>query len=338
MKILVTGGAGFIGSTYVRHLLGAGTALGLATDRPDADGPVEVVVLDAFTYAGVRANLDAVREDPRLRVVEGDICDPVAVDAAMSGVDAVVHFAAESHVDRSITGGGDFVRTNVLGTQTLLEAAVRLRVGRFVHVSTDEVYGSIPEGSWPETHALEPNSPYAASKAGSDLVARAYGVTHGLDVCITRCSNNYGPHQFPEKVVPLFVSNLLDGGTVPLYGDGANVRDWLHVDDHCRGVHLVLTRGRPGEIYNIGGGTELSNRELTERLLAACGAGWSRVRHVPDRLGHDRRYSVDWTKIREELGYAPQVPFEAGLAATVEWYRSNRDWWEPLKRRDAVVS
>jgi dTDP-glucose 4,6-dehydratase len=337
VRILVTGGAGFIGSTYVRHLLGATPAFGLPDTLHDPGAPVEVVVLDAFTYAGVRANLDAVREDPRLRVVEGDICDPAAVDAAMAGADAVVHFAAESHVDRSIAGGGDFVRTNVLGTQTLLEAAVRLRVGRFVHVSTDEVYGSIAEGSWPETHLLEPNSPYAASKAGSDLVARAYGVTHGLDVRITRCSNNYGPHQFPEKVIPLFVSNLLDGGTVPLYGDGANVRDWLHVDDHCRGVHLVLTRGRAGEVYNIGGGTELSNRELTERLLAACGADWSRVRHVPDRLGHDRRYSVDWTKIREELGYAPQVPFETGLAATVEWYRDNRDWWEPLKRHAAVV-
>jgi dTDP-glucose 4,6-dehydratase len=207
-----------------------------------------------------------------------------------------------------------------------------------VHVSTDEVYGSIPTGSWPETHLLEPNSPYAASKAGSDLVARAYGVTHGLDVRITRCSNNYGPHQFPEKVIPLFVTNLLDGATVPLYGDGGNVRDWLHVDDHCRGVQLVLERGRAGEIYNIGGGTELSNRELTERLLAACEADWSRVRHVPDRLGHDRRYSVDWTKIGRELGYAPQVPFDAGLAGTVEWYRRNRAWWEPLKARAAGVA
>jgi len=331
VKILVTGGAGFIGSTYVRHLLRGEPPFAPA----DGDGPVEVVVLDAFTYAGVRANLEACRDDPRLRVVEGDICDPAAVAAAMTGAGAVVHFAAESHVDRSIAGGGDFVRTNVLGTQTLLEAAVRLGVGRFVHVSTDEVYGSIATGSWPETHLLEPNSPYAASKAGSDLVARAYAVTHGLDVRITRCSNNYGPHQFPEKVVPLFVTNLLDDATVPLYGDGGNVRDWLHVDDHCRGVQLVLERGRAGEIYNIGGGTELSNRELTERLLAACGADWSRVRHVPDRLGHDRRYSVDWSKIGRELGYAPQVPFDAGLAGTVDWYRRNRAWWEPLKARAA---
>jgi dTDP-glucose 4,6-dehydratase len=334
VKILVTGGAGFIGSTYVRHLLRGEPPFASGS----GEGPVEVVVLDAFTYAGVRANLDGCRDDPRLRVVEGDICDPAAVDAAMAGAGAVVHFAAESHVDRSIAGGGDFVRTNVLGTQTLLEAAVRLGVGRFVHVSTDEVYGSIPTGSWPETHLLEPNSPYAASKAGSDLVARAYGVTHGLDVRITRCSNNYGPHQFPEKVIPLFVTNLLDGATVPLYGDGGNVRDWLHVDDHCRGVQLVLERGRAGEIYNIGGGTELSNRELTERLLAACEADWSRVRHVPDRLGHDRRYSVDWTKIGRELGYAPQVPFDAGLAGTVEWYRRNRAWWEPLKARAAGVA
>jgi dTDP-glucose 4,6-dehydratase len=278
-----------------------------------------------------------VLDDPRLTVLEGDICDADVVDAALAGADALVHFAAESHVDRSIAAGAEFVRTNLLGTQTLLEAAVRRRVGRVVHVSTDEVYGSIPSGSWTETHVLEPNSPYAASKAGSDLLARAYGVTHGLDVRITRCSNNYGPHQFPEKVIPLFVTTLLDGGTVPLYGDGGNVRDWLHVDDHCRGIQLVLTRGRRGEIYNIGGGTELTNRELTERLLAACGADWSRVRHVPDRLGHDRRYSVDPTKIMKELGYAPQVPFDQGLSATVAWYRDNRAWWEHMRSRAAAL-
>jgi dTDP-glucose 4,6-dehydratase len=293
-------------------------------------------VLDRFTYAGDRSNLDEVTGDERLQVVEGDICDGTAVEAAMAGADAVVHFAAESHVDRSIAGAGEFVRTNVLGTQTLLEAAVRLGVGRFLHVSTDEVYGSIETGSWTETSPLEPNSPYAASKAASDLLVRAYGVTHGLDVVTTRCSNNYGPHQFPEKVIPLFVTSLVDGGTVPLYGDGRNVRDWLHVDDHCRGLQLVLDKGRSGEVYNIGGGTELSNRELTERLLAACGADWSRVHHVPDRKGHDLRYSLDITKIREELGYAPRVSLDRGLLETVEWYRSHRSWWEPLRARAAL--
>ena len=247
------------------------------------------------------------------------------------GHDAVVHFAAESHVDRSITGASDFVVTNVLGTQTLLQAALNAGVSRFVHVSTDEVYGSIPEGSWDETRPLEPNSPYSASKAGSDLLARAYARTFGMEVCITRCSNNYGPHQFPEKVIPLFVTNLMDGLQVPLYGEGLNVRDWLHVDDHCRGINLVLAKGRAGETYNIGGGTELTNVELTERLLAAMGVGWEMVRRVEDRKGHDLRYSVDITKISDELGYAPQVPFEQGLADTVEWYKANEAWWRPLK-------
>ena len=255
----------------------------------------------------------------------------------LSGVDAVVHFAAESHVDRSILGAADFVMTNVVGTETLLDAALRHGLGRFVHVSTDEVYGSIEHGSCAESQPLEPNSPYSASKAASDLIARAYARTHGLDVVITRCSNNYGPYQFPEKVIPLFVTNLVDGLRVPLYGDGLNVRDWLHVDDHCRGVALVLDKGRAGEVYNIGGGTELSNRELTERLLAACGTDdWNRVDFVDDRKGHDRRYSVDITKISEELGYTPSVSFDRGLADTVLWYRNNRQWWEPLKARAAV--
>ena len=217
----------------------------------------------------------------------------------------MVHFAAESHVDRSIAGAEDFVKTNVVGTQTLLDAALRHGLERFVHVSTDEVYGSIESGSWTEDQPLEPNSPYSASKAGSDLLARAFFRTHGLDVRVTRCSNNYGPYQFPEKVIPLFVTNLVDGLNVPLYGDGGNIRDWLHVDDHCRAIHLVLAGGRAGEVYNIGGGTELTNKELTERLLAATGTGWDRVEQVPDRLGHDRRYSVDWSKIRTELGYEP---------------------------------
>ena len=295
--------------------------------------PTSVTVLDKLTYSGNRANLDPVADDPRLRFVRGDICDAALVDDVVPGHDVVVHFAAESHVDRSIRGASPFVTTNVLGTQTLLDAALRHGTGRFVHVSTDEVYGSIDEGSWTETWPLSPNSPYSASKAGSDLLALAYHRTHGMDVVLTRCSNNYGPYQFPEKVIPLFVTNLLHGGTVPLYGDGGNVRDWLHVHDHCVGIALVQDKGRPGEVYHIGGGTELSNRELTGRLLDACGAGWERVRPVADRKGHDRRYSLDITKISEELGYAPSVDLERGLADTVRWYRENRAWWEPLKAR-----
>ncbi|GAA2963856.1 dTDP-glucose 4,6-dehydratase [Actinokineospora diospyrosa] len=327
MRVLVTGGAGFIGSHYVRRAL-AGAYPSLA----DA----EVVVLDKLTYAGNRANLDPVADSERLRFVEGDICDAELVRASMAGVDLVVHFAAESHVDRSILGAADFVLTNVLGTQTLLQAAVEAGVGRFVHVSTDEVYGSIDEGSWPETHPLEPNSPYAASKASSDLMARSFFRTHGLPVNITRCSNNYGPYQFPEKVIPLFTTNLMDGKKIPLYGDGLNVRDWLHVDDHCHGIQLVVDGGRAGEVYNIGGGTELTNRELTSLLLAATGTDESFVQPVIDRKAHDRRYSVDITKIATELGYAPRVSFQDGLAETVSWYRDNRAWWEPLKNRAAL--
>jgi dTDP-glucose 4,6-dehydratase len=322
VRVLVTGGAGFIGSHYVRSLL-AGTYPAYA----DAD----VVVLDLLTYAGTLANLAECANDPRLRFVRGDIRDADVVAEVMAGTDVVVHFAAESHVDRSIAGAADFVSTNVVGTQVLLQAALERGVSRFVHVSTDEVYGSIDSGAWPETHPLEPNSPYSASKAGSDLLARSYHRTHGLPVCITRCSNNYGPHQFPEKVIPLFVTNLLDGKKVPLYGDGSNVRDWLHVDDHCRGIQLVAEKGRDGEVYNIGGGTELTNSELTMRLLDAVGADESMIELVTDRKGHDRRYCVDWSKIAGELGYAPRVPFEQGLADTVRWYAEHRSWWEPLK-------
>ena len=328
MRLLVTGGAGFIGSHYVRSVL---------TGAWGGSEPSELVVLDKLTYAGNLENLAPVREDSRLRFVEGDICDTAAVDALMGEVDAVVHFAAESHVDRSIAGAADFVVTNVVGTQTLLDSAMRHDVEKFVHVSTDEVYGSIEEGSWDEQQPLLPNSPYSASKASSDLLARAYHRTHGLPTCLTRCSNNYGPYQFPEKVIPLFVTNLIDGKNVPLYGEGANVRDWLHVDDHCRGIHLVLDGGRVGEIYNIGGGTELTNKELTGLLLEATGTGWDRVDHVTDRLGHDLRYSVDITKITEELGYRPQVDFEQGLADAVDWYRTHREWWEPLKARAGLV-
>jgi dTDP-glucose 4,6-dehydratase len=324
MRLLVTGGAGFIGSHYVRCVLGD------AWGGPRPDG---VVVLDKLTYAGNLRNLDPVSDDPRLELVRGDICDAPLVDRLVDAADVVVHFAAESHVDRSIEGAAAFVETNVRGTQTLLDAARRHRVEKFVHVSTDEVYGSIESGSWTEDEPLLPNSPYSASKASSDLMARAYQRTHGVPVCITRCSNNYGPYQFPEKVIPLFVTNLLDGLEVPLYGEGRNVRDWLHVDDHCRAIHLVVAGGRAGETYNIGGGTELTNKELTALLLEATGHGWEKVRRVPDRLGHDLRYSVDCTKIEAELGYEPMVGFEQGLAGVVAWYTENRDWWEPLKNR-----
>ncbi|MFE6159653.1 dTDP-glucose 4,6-dehydratase [Streptomyces sp. NPDC056486] len=317
--LLVTGGAGFIGSHYVRTLLRC------------ADVDVRTVtVLDKLTYAGNLANLADLAGDDRLRFRQGDICDPGVLDALMPGVDTVVHFAAESHVDRSIEDSGAFLRTNVLGTQSLLDASLRHGVRTFVHVSTDEVYGSIEHGSWDENCPLRPNSPYSASKASSDLLALAGHRTHGLDVRITRCSNNYGPMQHPEKVIPLFVTRLVDGLSVPLYGDGSNVRDWLHVEDHCRGIELVRRAGRPGEVYNIGGGTELTNRQLTERLLVATGADWSSVRPVPDRKGHDLRYSVDCRKARDELGYRPLRDLESGLAATVAWYRDHPDWWRPL--------
>jgi dTDP-glucose 4,6-dehydratase len=327
VRVLVTGGAGFIGSNYVRAVL---------SGRHPSMAGAHVTVLDKLTYSGNIENLRALRDDPRLTFVAGDICDTGLVNDLMPGHRAVVHFAAESHVDRSIRGAAPFVSTNVLGTQVLLDAARAAGVDRFVHVSTDEVYGSIAEGSWTEDWPLRPNSPYSASKAGSDLLALAAYRTHGLDVVVTRCSNNYGPYQFPEKVIPLFVTNLLDGRKVPLYGDGGNVRDWLHVDDHCLGVQLVLDKGRAGEVYHIGGGTELTNRELTERLLAACGGDWSSVEYVTDRKGHDRRYSLSIAKITEELGYQPQVTLEAGLAATVTWYRDNRAWWEPLRSRAAL--
>ena len=325
MNLLVTGAAGFIGSAYVRALL--------AGDAADAPGAPRVTVLDKLTYAGSLGNLPL--GHPRLDFVQGDICDAALVDKLIADADQVVHFAAESHVDRSIAGATDFVLTTVVGTQTLLDAALRHGVGPFVHISTDEVYGSIESGSWPEEHPLAPNSPYSASKASSDLLALAYHRTHGLDVRVTRCSNNYGPHQYPEKVIPLFVTNLLDGKKVPLYGEGLNVRDWLHVEDHCQGIDLVRTKGRAGEVYNIGGGTELTNKELTGLLLEACGAGWDRVEYVEDRKGHDLRYSVDWSKARDELGYRPRRDFTTGLADTVDWYRAHRAWWEPLKGRSA---
>ncbi|MGH3304193.1 MAG: dTDP-glucose 4,6-dehydratase [Streptosporangiaceae bacterium] len=324
MRILITGGAGFIGSAYTRALL--------AGDLPGATAAA-VTVLDNLSYSGNQANLNPIAGHPDYTFVHGDICDVDLVDQLMADHDAVVHFAAESHVDRSINSAAPFVTSNVLGTQVLLEAARRRGTGRFVHVSTDEVYGSIERGTWTEDSPLAPNSPYSASKAGSDLLALAFHRTHGVEVVVTRCSNNYGPYQFPEKVIPLFVTNLMLGRRVPLYGDGGNVRDWLHVSDHCRGIHLALQAGRPGDVYHVGGGTELTNKELTSRLLEACGADWGMVEYVTDRKGHDRRYSLDCSKAATELGYRAQVPFDEGLASTVDWYRANRDWWEPLKAR-----
>jgi dTDP-glucose 4,6-dehydratase len=322
MKILVTGGAGFIGSHYVRTLLTGGYP---------AYAGAKVTVLDKLSYAGNRANLDPVAADPRLTFTHGDICDAALTAGLVPGHDVVINFAAETHVDRSITGAADFISANVAGTQTLLAACVDAGVARFVQVSTDEVYGSVASGSWAEDAPLAPNSPYAAAKAGADLLAHAYARTYGLNVSITRCCNNYGPYQFPEKVIPLFVTNLLAGEKVPLYGDGENVRSWVHVDDHCRGIQLVAERGEPGRVYHIDGDTELSNIELTEALLRSCGAGWDMVERVEDRKGHDRRYSLDDGLLRA-MGYQPGIPFAEGLPATVRWYAENRAWWEPLKR------
>ncbi|MFJ5591074.1 dTDP-glucose 4,6-dehydratase [Streptomyces noursei] len=322
MKLLVTGGAGFIGSHFVRMLLG---------DRFAGWEGARVTVLDNLTYAGNRANLPP--SHPRLEFVRGDICDTDLLCELLPGHDAVVHFAAESHVDRSISGPADFFRTNVLGTQSVMEAALRCGTERVVHVSTDEVYGSIENGAWTEDWPLLPNTPYAASKAGSDLVVRSYWRTHGIDVSLTRCSNNYGPYQHPEKLIPLFVTHLLQGQPVPLYGNGHNVREWLHVEDHCRAIGLVLNRGGAGETYNVGGGNERTNLDITQALLDLCGADWSQVRRVPDRKGHDLRYALDDSKIRRELGYAPRIDFDRGLADTVAWYRDNADWWQDTDTR-----
>jgi dTDP-glucose 4,6-dehydratase len=316
MRIFLTGGAGFIGSNHVRHLL--------------ATSDDHVTVFDALTYAGNRDNLRDLEGDQRFAFVQGDICDRDAVEAAMRGHDAVIHFAAESHVDRSIVNPDAFVRTNCGGTNVLCDVARRIGVQRFLHISTDEVYGSIDEGSFVETDPLGPRSPYSASKAGSDLIALSYLETYGLPVLVTRSSNNFGPYQFPEKVIPLFVTNLLDGASVPLYGDGLNVRDWCFVEDNCAGVDVVFRKGQIGEIYNIGAGNEITNRELTEQLVARCGRDESFIEYVTDRLGHDRRYSIDTAKV-EALGWAPRRELAEALDATVAWYRDNRWWWEPLK-------
>jgi dTDP-glucose 4,6-dehydratase len=323
MKVLITGGAGFIGSNFVRLIMNQ-------TPKEISS----VIVLDKLTYAGNLENLSEFEQKDNYQFVKGDICDEILVASLLDQVNFVVNFAAESHVDRSIGSAAEFVETNVLGVQVLLDAVKASdHEIRFVQVSTDEVYGSIESGSWDENCTLLPNSPYSASKAGGELLARAYQRTHGLDVVITRCSNNYGTHHFPEKLIPLFITNLLEGKKIPIYGAGANIRDWLHVEDHCHGIYQVMMYGKSGEVYNIGGGSELTNLQITKLILDAMGANESSIEFVEDRKGHDFRYSVDWTKISQELGYKPQVDFVSGLHETIEWYRKNRKWWEPLKRR-----
>jgi dTDP-glucose 4,6-dehydratase len=316
MRLFVTGAAGFIGSNYVRHVL--------------ATSDDTVTVYDALTYAGNEATLHDLEGDPRYAFVKGDIRDRDAVSRVMDGHDAVVHFAAESHVDRSIVNPDEFVSTNCGGTNVVCDVARHVGVDRFVHISTDEVYGSIDDGSFRETDRLSPRSPYSASKAGSDLIALSYLETYGLPVIVTRSSNNFGPYQFPEKVIPLFVTNLLDGAKVPLYGDGLNIRDWCYVEDNCAGVDLVLRKGEVGEIYNLGAGNEITNRELTNRILSTLGAGDEMIEYVEDRLGHDRRYSIECSKVRA-LGWSPARELGEALESTVAWYRDNRWWWEPLK-------
>ena len=316
-KYLVTGGAGFIGSNFVRWVL-------------DREADATVTNLDAMTYAGVPATVAELDEYPGHTFVRGDIRDADLMDEIVPGHDVVVHFAAEGHVDRSILSPVVFLETNIVGTGVLVDAAYRHGVPRFIHVSTDEVYGSISDGFASESYPLDPSSPYSSSKAGSDLLVRSYGVTYGYDVVITRCTNNYGPYQFPEKVIPLFVTNLLEGNKAPLYGDGRNERDWLHVDDHCSALHLLVDHGESGEIYNIGANAQLSNLALTQGILGALGLDDSWIEHVPDRLGHDLRYAIDSSKLRS-LGWRPQHDFEERLADTIDWYRRRGDWWRPLK-------
>ncbi|MEY2457132.1 MAG: dTDP-glucose 4,6-dehydratase [Acidimicrobiaceae bacterium] len=321
MKQLVTGGAGFIGSNYVRYVL----------DHTDD----EVTVYDSLTYAGNLSTLKDVDDNPRYDFVKGNICDPGTLEDAMRGHDAVVHFAAESHVDRSIAGPDDFINTNCFGTNIVMDTARRLEIGRVIHIGTDEVYGSVEVGSSKEDDPLEPRSPYSASKAGSDLIALSYHHTYGLPVTVTRCTNNFGPYQYPEKAIPLFTTNLLEGKKIPLYGDGLNERDWLYVDDHCSGVHLVLHEGTPGEIYNIGAGNETPNRVLVDKLLGLLGVGEEMVDYVEDRLGLVRRFSVVFDKVTA-LGWLKQRTLDEALEATVDWYRDNRWWWEPLKHSNAT--
>jgi dTDP-glucose 4,6-dehydratase len=321
VRILVTGGAGFIGSNFVRHMARVHPAW-------------EIVVLDKLTYAGRRENLAGLEDHPGFRFVKGDIADPLAVAAVLPGCDYVVNFAAETHVDRSLYDAGSFIMTDVYGTFVLLEAARRAPgLKRFVQISTDEVYGSVESGSSTEGDPLMPRNPYSASKAGADRLAYSYWATYQVPVIVTRASNNYGPYQFPEKIIPLFVTHALDGIPLPLYGDGLNVRDWLHVDDHCRAIDLIMDKGIPGETYNVGGGNEVANIDLTRRILALLGKPETLIRRVADRPGHDRRYSLGCARLRR-LGWSPEVPFDEGLRATVEWYRANEAWWRPLKEAD----
>ncbi len=321
MHLVVTGGCGFIGSNFIRQVLAT---------RPGW----RITNVDKLTYAGNPASLTDVSSNPGYKFFKADICDRALMTEIFAGKpDAVVHFAAESHVDRSILGPEIFVQTNVMGTQVLLEVARNAKLGRFLHVSTDEVYGSLgPTGLFSETTPLSPNSPYSASKTGSDLLVNAYHHTYGMDTIITRCSNNYGPYQFPEKLIPLLVTNLMDDKQIPIYGDGKNVRDWLHVDDHCSGILLALEKGKAGEVYNIGGNNERENIAIAKKLLALMGKDDKSISYVEDRLGHDRRYAIDATKITRDLGWKPKHDFESGIASTVEWYKANEKWWRPLKK------
>jgi dTDP-glucose 4,6-dehydratase len=318
VKLLVTGGAGFIGTNFVKRQIGL-NPMGLS----------EILVLDKLTYAGNIDNFTN-EEKSKFEFIQGDICDSAIVNQLINRVDLVVNFAAESHVDRSISSGTNFVQTNTLGTQVLLDSCRKHEISKFLQVSTDEVYGSIDEGSWNEEFPLLPNSPYSASKAGADLLVRAYGRTFDFHTNITRCSNNYGPYQYPEKVIPLFITNLIRGKQIPIYGKGLNIRDWLHVEDHCRGIELVLQGGYKGEIYNIGGGTELKNIELASSILNHFGFKEDKIEFVKDRLGHDSRYSVDISKITAHLGFMPQVSFDSGLKSTIDFYQQNHAWWKSL--------
>jgi dTDP-glucose 4,6-dehydratase len=320
MRLLITGGAGFIGSNYVRSIL-SGNLTGVSS----------IKVLDSLTYAGNKSNLKDFFA--QFEFVEGDICDESKVLDSLKGVDAVINFAAESHVDSSIRDSKKFVETNVLGVQNLLNQALKSGITKFIQISTDEVYGSISEGSWDEYSQIAPNSPYAASKAAGDLLVSAFNTTYGLDTCITRCCNNYGPYQYPEKIIPLFITNLLNGFEIPIYGDGGNIREWIHVDDHCKAIHKVLFEGKSGETYNIGSGFELSNLELAHKIIACMGFTSEKMAFVKDRLGHDFRYSLDSTKFKDEFGQSLKVEFQKGLEDTISWYQSNIEWLRGTARK-----